>query len=488
MGSSVKMGSNYFCLDAGTGAVVWSADIGHQSFQGNVGIGSTAAVVDGVVYVGGGDSAYYALDARTGAILWRHPMNVAADDFAWSSPLVAGGVVYVGMSAQYKSVRSELRALDAATGAVTARQFLVPEGKVGGDLWNSPALAPDGHVVVAVSGNDFGFDGPYTRAVIAFDPTTLAFLSSHQEAVKDQDLDFGTTPVVFHDASGRTLVGANQKNGFFYAYDLSGLERGHVWERATGANVGTMPAYDEDVGSGGTLFIVGDNGLLFGVDPATGADRWPPVAVGFSNGNVAVANGLVYTGGGTGFVQVVAADSGTILTVLAPQEPARTFSGAVVSGGVVYSVAGPYLNAWSASISDAPPGPDTMPLAHLSLSVEPKPVTAGPNSTSPHSAHWRVVLTESGGVGGNVNFVDTTLRDAASGARPMPGSQLALAGPDVVARAGTTRIEPLGRLIVDESLDYGLASGGQAVNLTVAAQFRDDNGHLVTATGQAEIR
>ena len=487
VGSSVNSGNNYFCLDAKSGAILWSTDIGHASFQGNVGIGSTAAVVDGVVYVGGGDSAYYALDASTGAVLWRHPMGVAPDDFAWSSPLVSGGVVYVGMSAQYKSLRSELRALDAATGAVRARQFLVPEGRVGGDLWNSPALSTDGRAVLAVSGNDSAFDGPYTRAMIVFEPASLAIVDSHQEAVKDQDLDFGTTPVVFHDASGRALAGANQKNGRFYAYDLAALGRGPVWERATGVNVGAMPAYDEDVGAGGTLFVVGDNGLLFALDPATGGDRWPPVAVGFANGNVAVANGLVYTGGGTGFVPVIAADSGTILTVLAPQTPSKTFSGAVVSGGIVYCVAGPYLNAWSATSTGDAPGPNTAPKARLALTIEPRPVTAGPGPTTPHSAHWRVVLTESGGVGGNVNFVNATLRDPSSGARPMPGSGLALAAPELVARTGASRIEALGRLTLDETVDYGLASGGQAVTVTIAVQFSDDNGHVVTATGQADL-
>jgi outer membrane protein assembly factor BamB len=487
VGSSVNTGPNYFCLDAESGAVLWSTDIGHTSFQGNVGIGSTGAVADGVVYVGGGDSTYYALDAKSGAVLWRHPMNVAPDDFAWSSPLVTGGLVYVGMSAQYKSVRSELRALDAATGASKARQFLVPEGQVGGDLWNSAALSADGRAVLAVSGNDFAFDGPNTRAMIAFDPASLAIIDSHQEAVRDQDLDFGTTPVVFHDASGRALAGANQKNGRFYAYDVSAIGHGPVWERATGVNVGAMPAYDEDVGSGGTLFVVGDNGLLFGLDPATGADRWPPVAVGFTNGNVAVANGLVYLGGGTGFVPVVAADSGTILTVLAPQTPSKTFSGAVVSGGIVYATAGPYLNAWSATGSGEAPGPNTTPRAQLTLKIEPRPVTAGPGPTTPHSAHWQVVLTESGGVGGNVNFINATLRDRSSGARPMPGSGLALAAPDLVARIGTSRVEAQGSLTLDESVDYALASGGEAVTVTVAAQSSDDNGHVVTATGQADL-
>ena len=488
VGSSVNTGKNYFCLDAGTGAVLWSADIGHASFPGNVGIGSTAAVLGGVVYVGGGDAAYYALDAGSGHILWRHPMNAAPDAFAWSSPLVAAGVVYVGMSAQYVALRSELRALDAATGAVRASRFLVPENSIGGDLWNSQALSPDGGRVLATTGNDYTFDDPLTRSIVAFDPVSLAVQDSHQEAVKGQDLDFGTTPVVFHDSSGRAMVGANQKNGRFYAYDLGALGAGPVWRRATGTSVGAMPAYDEDVGPGGTLFVMGDNGVLFGLDPATGADRWPPVAVGFANGNVAAANGLVYVGGGTGYVRVVAADSGTLLATLAPQTPARTFSGAVVSGGVVYAVAGPYLNAWSASSAGPTPAPNTTPKAQVALSLVPDPDGAGPGTAAPHSARWRVVLTESAGVGGTVESVNMTMRDASSGATAKPTTSLALAGEDVRARAGTDRVPPSGSLSFDVAVEYGLLSGGQAVTVTGAARFTDDDGHVVTALGQTSIR
>ena len=494
VGSSVSTGPNYFCLDAGTGAVLWSANIGHASFPGNVGIGSTAAVVDGGVYVGGGDAAFYALDAQTGAIRWRHPMDDAPDAYAWSSPLVSNGVVYVGMSARYRSLRSELRALDAATGAARARQFLVPEGSVGGDLWNSLALSRDGSRVFGASGNDQDvdnspdYDDSYTRAMIAFDPASLAFLDSHQEAVKNQDLDFGTTPVVFHDASGRNLVGANNKNGKFYAYDLAALRNGPVWVRATGVSVGAMPAYDEDAGPGGTLFIMGDNAVLFGVDPATGADRWPPVAVGFANGNIAVANGLVYTGGGAGFVPVVDAASGTLYRVLEPQTSARTFSGVVVSGGVIYSVAGPYLNAWSAPSAGPAPTANTTPKAQVAFALEPNPATAVPGTKAAHSAHFRVVLTESAGVGGTVNFINLQLRDAASGCAAKATAALALDASFIVAHAGTDKLPASGSLSFDMEVDYFLLSGARAVTVSGAAQIADNNGHIVTPMGQATIR
>jgi outer membrane protein assembly factor BamB len=350
VGSSVAEGNNYFCLDPTTGAQIWSANVGHSPpFQGNVGIGSTAAVVDGVVVVGGGDAAYYALSAESGAILWRHPMDVDPVAFAWSSPLVANGTAWVGMSSRYESVRGELRALAVSDGTVRARQYFVPEGRKGADVWNSPALSPDASTVVVATGNDFGgYDGPYTRALVALDPTTLTILASRQEAVPNQDLDFGTTPVFFHDSAGRTLVGANEKNGTFFAYDLARLADGPIWRRQTGVSVGAMPAYDPNTGPGGTLFIVGDNGLIFGVDPATGTDRWPPVLVGFVTGNIALANGLAFAAVG-GPVIVLDAATGAVLRTLTPETGGRGFSGVVVSGGVLYWMAGPYLNAWRLS-------------------------------------------------------------------------------------------------------------------------------------------
>lgn len=347
IGSSVTQGANYFCFDATSGAQEWSADLGRlPEERADVGIGSTAVVAGNVLIVGGGDAAYYAVEPGTGAILWKHDMNVGPDPFAWSSPLIANGLVYVGISSQYEAVEGELRALHVADGTIAARQTFVPTGHQGADIWNSAALSPDGSRVVVATGNDYGgYEGPYGRAMIALDPASLAIVEFRQEAVPNQDLDFGTTPVFFSDAAGRVLVGANNKNGTFYAYALGRFADGPVWRRSTGLSAGAMPAYDPATGAGGTLFIVGDNGLLFGVDPSTGADRWPPVAVGFVAGNVALANGLVFVNVG-GTLVIVSADAGRILRILQPATVGPTYTGPAVANGMVYWMAGGILNAW----------------------------------------------------------------------------------------------------------------------------------------------
>src|SRR3984957_3804871 len=69
--------------------------------------GSSAAVADGVVYVGSYDGYVYALNAATGVKLW----SFATGGEVFSSPAVANGVVYVGSNDQ------NVYALNATTGA-----------------------------------------------------------------------------------------------------------------------------------------------------------------------------------------------------------------------------------------------------------------------------------------------------------------------------------------------------------------------------------
>jgi outer membrane protein assembly factor BamB len=184
--------------------------------------------------------------------------------------------------------------------------------------------------------------------MVTLDPVTLDILQADKEGATNQDLDWGTTPVFFKDRGGRTLLGANHKDGVFYAYAADSVAAGPIWQRSMGVSIGMMPAYDPGRGAGGTLFFVGDNGQLFGVDPATGADRWPPVAVGFMFGNMALANGLIFVSSG-GSVVILDANNGTVIRTLTPTDAGPSYSGVVVAGGFVYWLSGPKLNAWSVS-------------------------------------------------------------------------------------------------------------------------------------------
>jgi eukaryotic-like serine/threonine-protein kinase len=63
------------------------------TFQAKDSIESSAAIVDGVIYVGSMDASLYAVDLATGKLRWRYATGGPVQD---SSPCVQDGVAYIG--------------------------------------------------------------------------------------------------------------------------------------------------------------------------------------------------------------------------------------------------------------------------------------------------------------------------------------------------------------------------------------------------------
>ncbi|MFB3888986.1 MAG: PQQ-binding-like beta-propeller repeat protein [Candidatus Bathyarchaeia archaeon] len=78
---------------------------------------SSAAVVDGKVYIGSHDQNLYCLDARSGSFFWKFKINAAYK----SSPAVVGGRVYTGAD------DGNIYCVDAATGTQVWKTFLTNE-------------------------------------------------------------------------------------------------------------------------------------------------------------------------------------------------------------------------------------------------------------------------------------------------------------------------------------------------------------------------
>jgi hypothetical protein len=129
-----------------------------------------------------------------------------------------------------------------------------------------------------------------------------------------------------------------------------------------------------------------------------------------------------------------------------------------------------------------PTSPSPLPQAALVVTVNAQPVGAG-SQPGTHLARWNVVVQETAGVGGAINLMSATIRDADSGAEP-DGSKLILDASLVAARAGSNRVPARGSLTVPESSEFSLDSGGTRIVIVVAVQFADENGHVVTGTGQ----
>jgi outer membrane protein assembly factor BamB len=104
------------------------------------------------VYVGGPNGYLYALSAANLALKWKSaiaiPSASVSDYFQWSSPTVAHGRIYIGVASNCDSplVRGGLIGYGQATGHKFAEFHTVPKGDLGGSVWSSAAVGPDGDV------------------------------------------------------------------------------------------------------------------------------------------------------------------------------------------------------------------------------------------------------------------------------------------------------------------------------------------------------
>lgn len=131
------------------------------------------------------------------------------------------------------------------------------------------------------------------------------------------------------------------------------------------------------------------------------------------------------------------------------------------------------------------PTPSPRPRAAIVVSVETQPLVPSGDPTKPILASWIVAIQETNGVGGNLTFVNSSLRDARSGASARPTGNKAIGAEDLAALLGSTRLEAHANVRVPANLSYSLASGGRSVRLAVAVQVRDDSGNMVSATAEA---
>ncbi len=139
-----------YALDAKSGRELWRFDTeGHTLESARFGfdrrtIQASPAVADGRVYIGSRDGFLYAVDAASGRLAWRvdHSMS-----WVNTSPAVAAGVVYAGSSDE-----RFLQAVDARTGR--ERWRLATERPV----WSSPAVAGDMVYVGDGSGTVYAVD------------------------------------------------------------------------------------------------------------------------------------------------------------------------------------------------------------------------------------------------------------------------------------------------------------------------------------------
>jgi peptide/nickel transport system substrate-binding protein len=267
-------------------------------------VGSSPAVVGGIVYVGSGDGNVYALNATTGAKIWKYTTG----DAVFSSPAVADGKVYIGSGNMYQGLgNGAIYCLDASSGAFvwsfTTRPWVescpaVADGVVfvgsgdrnvyalnattGTKIWN---YKTDGWVVSspAVVGGVV-FVGSNDTKVYALNAYTGARIWSY---ATDGWVD--SSPAV---ADGVVFVGSCDRN----VYALNAATGTLIWNFTTGYRVESSPAVAD-----GVVYVGSDDWDVYALNASTGAYIWNYATVGVVLSSPGVADGKVYVGSWNGW-------------------------------------------------------------------------------------------------------------------------------------------------------------------------------------------
>ncbi len=268
----------------------WACPIGTDEI-------SSPVVAGGVVYLQASyeDSASV-VALKNGSVLWS--FNEGIDTWGGLAPAVANGAVYVSGGQEY------VFALDATTGAllwdnnefayvqtapVVAGNLVYFGGAFGGGLtaldagtgvqaWSFDPPGGVGSSPAVVDNVVYAGGG---EGVYAVNATTGIELWRYQIR------SGGNTPAVANDV---VYAGSNDNN----VYALNATTGAKLWSYATGGSVQSAPAV-----ANGVVYAGSGDANLYALNATTGALLWTYTASG-SVSSPAVANGVVYFGGGTG--------------------------------------------------------------------------------------------------------------------------------------------------------------------------------------------
>ena len=305
----------------------WRQDLGSA-------ITSTAAIVDGRVYVGTNGHGVFALDLRSGRRLWTHPLEAAVS----ASPCVKNGRVFVGDG------DGVVHAIDAASGE--GLWTFAAEGEIA----SSPVVVGDDLLVASYDGKLY----------------CLAAATGEERWTSDMEQEINPTPSV---GDGGVLI-AGCRSGLVRLVELATgsktfeieIEGAILGSPARSGHLAVVPTYGGkvvclDLAEGRTawefkaeqagvsfhaspavvgqrVIVAGGDNLLRCLRLADGKELWQFAAKGDIRSSPVVAGSRVYVGSHDGNLYVVDLDSGRKLWHFAAGEP-FTASPAVGYGRLV---------------------------------------------------------------------------------------------------------------------------------------------------------
>lgn len=324
--------------------LLWSYDAGFS-------IDSSAAIVDGVVYMTALPGLVAALDLDDGSIRWQRDFGDDADRFGESSPTVIDGVVYVG------DLLGVLHAFDAATGE-TLWTF-----ETQAEIKSSPAVFGD--VVLASSYDEHLYalvreTGELQWKFQSMGPLhstpgregDLVFVTGCDAILRGIDLESGTEKLHMesgaYTAASPALVDGIAYYGTFnnevLAVDLRNQK--YLWRYEHPRR--HFPFYSSAAVADGKVVVGGRDKMIHAIDQKTGEAVWTFRTGARVESSPVIAASRVFVGSADGRFYVLDLQSGEKLWEFEAGGPIVA-SPAIVSGHVVIGTQDGILYAFGSS-------------------------------------------------------------------------------------------------------------------------------------------
>ncbi len=283
------------------------------SFEAGFSIDSSAAIVDGVVYMTALPGLVAALDLEDGTLRWKRDFGDDEDRFGESSPTVVEGILYVG------DLTGVLHAFDASSGE-TVWSFATEA-----EIKSSPVVFDD---LVLVSS--------YDEYLYALDRRTGALMWKfqsqgplHSTPSRDRDLVFVTgcdavlrgirlddgEEMLQMDSGAYTSASPALVDGIAYygtfnndvlAVDLR--QQKYLWRYEH--PVRHFPFYSSVAVQGDVLVVGGRDKIVHAIDRGTGEPRWTFRTGARVESSPVIAGNRVYIGSADGRFYVLALEDG----------------------------------------------------------------------------------------------------------------------------------------------------------------------------------
>jgi polyvinyl alcohol dehydrogenase (cytochrome) len=345
-----------WAVRADTGEKVWTTAIG--------GMIVGAPAVDGDAVYASSGSTLHRLDRTTGEKAWQTTTHDHPQAQISASPVVVDGIVLQGTASFENMLRKDeylfrgsIGGFDAETGAPRWTFFATPADATAGagaGIWSTPAVDVERGLLFVGTGQGLSEPTPpMADSMIAIDFRTGEQRWSTQFTYPDvfsaanptgKDADVGASPNLW-TAGGRDLVGAGDKGGTYHALDRDTGEV--VWETqltpgsSFGGEIGSAAFVDDTVIASSNVGDPETNAPtnvthLFGIDPATGGQRWrSDELAGKIFAPVGAVPGVAFCGTDTGTLLALHTETGETLWTM--DAPSKTACGpSIVDGRILW--------------------------------------------------------------------------------------------------------------------------------------------------------